>query len=151
MGIAVYDRLDRQPPVESQFRHIMWRRRELENYLCTRETLLAFAGAKGQEQEGEMFNGSWHAVMEETIKEIESALAALGKPSPWGPDLKASDDFLDPLFRKFYEKLGLPNLMRKTDYHTLAPFVPAAALDDEIRATLDLIAQTADQARPRRD
>jgi hypothetical protein len=33
-----------------------------------------------------------------------------------GPDIKASDDFLDPLFRKFYEKLGLLNLMRKTDY-----------------------------------
>jgi hypothetical protein len=89
--------------------------------------------------------------MEETIQEIESALAALGKPSPWGSDLKASDDFLDPLFRKFYQKLGLPNLMRKTDYHTLAPFVPAAAIDNEIREVLDAIVQTANQARPRRD
>jgi energy-coupling factor transporter ATP-binding protein EcfA2 len=151
IGIAVYDRLERQPPAEPQFRQIMWRRRELENYLCTRETLLAFATAKGQEQQGEMFGGSWSAVMEETIQEIESALAALGKPSPWGSDLKASDDFLDPLFRKFYQKLGLPNLMRKTDYHTLAPFVPAAAIDNEIREVLDAIVQTANQARPRRD
>ena len=151
IGIAVYDRLERQPPAEPQFRQLMWRRRELENYLCTRETLLAFATAKGQEQQGEMFGGSWSAVMEETIQEIESALAALGKPSPWGSDLKASDDFLDPLFRKFYQKLGLPNLMRKTDYHTLAPFVPAAAIDNEIREVLDAIVQTANQARPRRD
>ncbi|MFZ1641765.1 MAG: hypothetical protein WAV07_10110 [Candidatus Contendobacter sp.] len=151
MRIAVYDRLERQPPVEPQFRQIMWRRRELENYLCTRETLLAFATTRGQEQQGELFGGLWSGVMEEAIGEIESALAALGKPSPWGSDIKASDDFLDPLFRKFYEKLGLPNLMRKTDYHTLAPFVPAAALDNEIRETLDLIAQTADQAKPRRD
>lgn len=151
IGIAVYDRLERQPPAEPQFRQIMWRRRELENYLCTRETLLAFATAKGQEQQGEMFGGSWSAVMEETIQEIESALAALGKPSPWGSDLKASDDFLDPLFRKFYQKLGLPNLMRKTDYHTLAPFVPAAAIDNEIREVLDAIVQTVNQARPRRD
>lgn len=151
IGIAVYDRLERQPPAEPQFRQLMWRRRELENYLCTRETLLAFATAKGQEQHGEMFGGSWSAVMEETIQEIESALAALGKPSPWGSDLKASDDFLDPLFRKFYQKLGLPNLMRKTDYHTLAPFVPAAAIDNEIREVLDAIVQTVNQARPRRD
>lgn len=151
IGIAVYDRLERQPPAEPQFRQIMWRRRELENYLCTRETLLAFATAKGQEQQGEMFGGSWSAVMEETIQEIESALVALGKPSPWGSDLKASDDFLDPLFRKFYQKLGLPNLMRKTDYHTLAPFVPAAVIDNEIREVLDAIVQTANQARPRRD
>lgn len=98
-----------------------------------------------------MFGGSWGRVMQETIQEIESALAALGKPSPWEPDIKASDDFLDPLFQKFYQKLGLPNLMRKTDYHTLAPFVPTTALDGEIGETLDLIVQTADQAMPRRD
>lgn len=150
-AIAIYDRLERSPPAEPQFDQTMWRRRELENYLCSRETLLVFAKARGQEQQGEIFGESWCAIMEETLGEIESALTALGKPSPWGPDLKASDDFLDPLFRKFYQKLGLPNLMRKTDYHTLAPFVPAAALDEEIREKLNLIVQTADHAKPRRD
>jgi hypothetical protein len=89
--------------------------------------------------------------MDECIAEIEAALAALNKPSPWGPDIKASDEFLDPLFKRFYERLGLPNLMRKTDYHALAPFVPADALDREIREKLDLIAETAAQARPRKE
>lgn len=150
-GIALYDRLEQQPPADPQLRHLMWQRREMENYLCTRDTLLAFAEAKGSEQQGELFGASWRTTMDESIAEIEAALAALSRPSPWGPDIKASDDFLDPLFKRFYERLGLPNLMRKTDYHALAPFVPADALDGEIREKLDLIAETAAQARPRRE
>ena len=151
VGIALYDRLELQPPADPYLQQAMWRRRELENYLCARETLLAYAEATGRAQQGELVASAWRATMEESIQAIEAALDALGKPSPWGPDLKASDDFLDPLFRKFYEKLGLPNLMRKTDYHTLAPYVPAGAIDDEVREKLDLIARTAEQARPRTD
>jgi hypothetical protein len=151
LGIALYDRLEQQPPTDPQLCQLMWRQRELENYLCARETLLAFAEAQGREQEGEIFGRTWRDRMDSTIEEIEAALAALGKPSPWGADIKASDDFLDPLFRKFYEQLGLPNLMRKTDYHTLAPLVPAALLDEEVREKLDSIARTAKQARPRRN
>lgn len=148
-GIALFDRLEQPLPADPHLRHHVWQRRELENYLCTRDTLLAFAEAKGSEQQGELVGASWRATMEESIAEIESALAALGKPSPWGPDIKASDEFLDPVFKRFYEKLGLPNLMRKTDYHALAPFVPAAALDEEIREKLNLIVETAAQARRR--
>lgn len=148
-GIALYDRLEQAPPPDPQLTQLVWQKRELENYLCTRDTLLSFAGVKGTEQGGEIFGSSWRTAMEESIAEIESALAALGKPSPWGPDIKASDDFLDPLFKNFYARLGLPNLMRKTDYHALAPFVPAEALDGEIREKLDLVAHTAAQARRR--
>jgi hypothetical protein len=150
-GLAVYDRLDQELPPNPHLRHTSWRRRELENYLCRREALLAFAQARGGGQGGELFGEAWRRAMQESIDEIEAALAALGRPSPWGPDIKARDDFLDPVFRRFYEKLGVPNLMRKTDYHTLAPFVPAAALDDEIREKLDLIVETAGQAKPRID
>jgi hypothetical protein len=149
MGIAIYDRLEQQPPADPQLRQLMWRQRELENYLCYRETLLAFAEAKGQPQGGARFGQTWRGAMETTIQELEAALTVFGKPSPWGPDIKASDDFLDPLFRNFYKNLGLPNLMRKTDYHTLAPFVPVSLLDAEIAEKLDSIAEMAEQAKPR--
>jgi hypothetical protein len=88
-------------------------------------------------------------MMADAISEIESALAALGKPSPWDQDIKASDDFLDPLFKKFFEKLGLPHLIRKTDYHGLAPFVSPNDIDDDVRQMLDRIAQAAERAAPR--
>ena len=33
----------------------MWRRRELENYLCLREVLLDFADAEGRCRQGDLF------------------------------------------------------------------------------------------------
>ena len=85
----------------------------------------------------------------DAIGEITAALAALGKADPWSVDLKVSDEFLAPLFKRFYEKLQLPNLMSKTDYHTLTPFVAEAELDPEVREKLDKVADTAAQAKPR--
>jgi hypothetical protein len=129
----------------------MWRRREIENYLCQRATLLAWAEAEGRVEHGDLFATSWRDAMEHAIDEIARALAALGKPDPWSPGLKASDEFLDPLFRKFYQAVKLPNLMRKTDYHTLAPYVSIDDLvetDDEVREKLDAVADVAGRARP---
>ena len=89
--------------------------------------------------------------MVEAISEIETALTVLGRPSPWGPDIKASEEFLDPLFAKFYKRLGLPNFMSKTDYHELAIHVPQSMIDPEIRETLDLILGVQASAIPRKD
>ena len=122
----------------------MWKRRELENYLCQRETLLRFAEDQGRRQ-GELFGAAWRTAMEEAIREVEEALQTLGK-DPWSSNIKASDDFLEPLFKKFYERLGLPNLMSKTDYHELAAFVPKHEIDKEIREALDAIAAVASKA-----
>lgn len=148
VGVAIYDRLEAMPETDQYLHQEMWRRREIENYLCQRETLLGFAQARGREQHGDIFAHPWRESMQEAIDEIAQALAALGKPDPWSVDLKASDEFLDPVFRKFYEKVGLPNLMRKTDYHTLAPWVPEGELDPELREKLDRIAEVAGRATP---
>jgi hypothetical protein len=53
------------------------------------------------------------------------------------------------LFKNFFSRTGLPNRMRKTDYHTLTPFVAAAAIDDEVRVNLDQVVATARLAKPR--
>ncbi len=150
-GVAIYDRLEQPLPQDPNLVQLCWRRRELENYLCQRETLLAYAEDLGRRQEGELFGSTWRQKMNDVITEIEGALAALGKPSPWGADAKASGDFLDPVFRKFFASLGLPNLMRKTDYHALAPFVPQESIDPEVTEKLDAIVEVAGRARPRRD
>ncbi len=148
-GIAIYDNLGRPLADDPNLGQTMWSRREIENYLCHPQTLLAYAEALGVKQHGELFAQSWRDAMERSIDEIKSALQALGKPPIDSPDLKASDDFLDPLFRNFFQKMNLPNLMRKSDYHQLAPYVPVSLLDDEIRQKLDAIAAVATLARPR--
>jgi len=148
-GVAIYDRLP-QLPSEPDLTHSMWRRRELENYLCQRETLLRFARAQAGEQLGDLFKRVWETEMTRAMDEVESALAVLEKPSPWGADIKASDEFLDPVFRKFYTSLDLAPLIRKTDFHILVPCVPHSAIDPEVTEKLDLIAEVAERARPRR-
>jgi len=62
--------------------------------------------------------------------------------------VKASDDFLDRLFEMYFAKLGLPNLMRKSDYHVLASLVPEELLADEIREKLDIVLRVDRSARP---
>lgn len=148
VGIAIYDRLVANLPDDSRLVQRMWTRRELETYLCQRETLLAFAEDQGRRRQGDLFGAAWRQAMEEAIGQVEGALRTLGK-DPWGPDIKASDEFLEPLFKKFYERLRLPNLMSKTDYHALAAFVPADAIDPEIRQVLDAIMDVARRAKPR--
>jgi hypothetical protein len=148
-GIALYDRLDLNLLPDPELSQQMWRRREIESYLCHRSTLVNFAKVKGAEQQGDLFAPLWVEAMEESITEIAAALSSLGKADPWGPDLKVSDDFLRPLFQKFYSKLKLPDLLRKTDYHTLAPFVLPAEVDPEVGEKLDAIAAVASKARPR--
>jgi hypothetical protein len=59
-----------------------------------------------------------------------------------------SDDFLDRVFESFFKKLGLPNLMRKTDYHVLADFITKQQIDSEVVLVLDDIVNTHRAAKP---
>ncbi|MCA9921334.1 MAG: AAA family ATPase [Anaerolineales bacterium] len=148
VGFALFDRISYQFESKSGLQQHIWEKREFENYLCQRETLIewsmeAFAGKKKS-----LFSGPWADIMRETINEVENAMRTLGKGSPWESDTKVSDDFLDPLFREFYRKLKLPNLMRKTDFHILVNYVPVDKIDPEITHVLDKIVKVAQRANP---
>ena len=148
VGLAIFDRLETIPSEDPYLTQTTWRRREIESYLCQEETLLAFAEAQGRTIQGDLFGKAWRQTMDETIAEIADALARLGRPNPWGPDLRVSEEFLKPVFRKFYQKLGLVQLADKSDFHQLAGFVPPERMDPEVREKLDLICETARRARP---
>jgi ABC-type transport system involved in cytochrome c biogenesis ATPase subunit len=149
VGIALYDKLESDPPSDPHLAQLTWRKRELENYLCQRDTLLAWAAARGRELYGPLFAATWKSEMEAAISEITAALTTLKEGDPWGSEIKASDQFLTPLFSRFFERLNLPNLMRKTDYHTLARFVARDQIDAEVTEKLDAIVNVAGRARPR--
>ena len=89
--------------------------------------------------------------MHAAITEVAQALETLGRPGPWSSDIKASDDFLDPVFDRYLRKLGLPNLMRKSDYYVLARLVTRDQLAPEIAEKLNAVVQIADSAQSRRD
>ena len=146
VGFCLFDRVGERLHTTSDLREYQWKRREIENYIvCQKETLIDWAQAEAERQAG---NPQLVSAMEEAIAEIEKALETLGKGSPWSPDSKVSDDFLDPLFDSFFNKLGLENLMRKTNYHTLVQYVPTDQIDPEVSEVLDGILEIANQAKP---
>ena len=147
-GIALFDRLEGGNVDVAPVEGLTWRRREIENYVCSRATLEGYAAASAREAApGPLFRPAEverrRRTMDEAIEEVETALRSLGRGSPFGVDLKASDDFLEPLFRIWFEKLALPNLMAKKSFHELVPWVPVAEIDPEVREKLDAIARVA--------
>ena len=147
VGFCLFDRIEPDLRTNPELKEYKWKRYEIENYLCQKEVLMAWAEAEKQGT-GPLFATQWTSTMEEAIDEIENALATLGKSSPWSSDTKVSDDFLDPLFDSFFKKLGLENLMRKTNYHTLVQHVSADQIDPEVSEVLDGILEIANQAKP---
>ena len=152
-GVALFDRLERALPDLRPVEHLVWQRREIENYLCSRTTLESYAAAAAADVPGPLFVEPEVArrvgAMREAIDEIASALERLGRGSPWDPGAKVSDDFLTPLFRAYLGKLGLPeDLMTKKSFYELAEHVEPGDLDPEVREKLDAIAAVAASATP---
>ena len=54
-----------------------------------------------------------------------------------------SDEFLVPLFKSYFGKLGLYNTMPKRELYRLVEYIPEAEIDDEVREKLDTIAKLA--------
>jgi energy-coupling factor transporter ATP-binding protein EcfA2 len=149
VGAALFDRSDFELQRHPRLKELMWARKELENYLCREDVLLAFARGSA---DSDLFSAAEaehrEQVMRECIAEMADALRKLKKPGPWSPDIKASDEFLDPLFDTYFEKLGMPNQMRKTNYHVLARFVRKEDMDPEVVEKLDAIVKVAMLAKP---
>ncbi len=152
-GVALFDRLELGAPDDPFLRHLVWTRREIENYLCTPATLEAYAQASAMAAEPRPLFARLEVddrltAMSEAISEVNRALETLDKGSPWGDDLKVSDEFLTPLFKAYFERIGIPNLMSKKNFYELADCVPHEEIDPEIGEKLDAIAAVAESARP---
>lgn len=148
VGIALFDRISNILHVETPLLETMWRKREIENYLCTENVLVRYALSRGSD---DLFSSAEshqrEAAMRTSIAEVVAAQQiALEDFNPWSPETKATDAFLDPVFRLYFAKLGLPNLLRKTNYHELAQFVLEEEIDPEVVEKLDMIVQVAGSA-----
>lgn len=150
-GIAVLDRLDKEPDHAPGLEILMWDRREIENYVCTQATLGKYAAESVRaDKTGPLFAPAEKrrrtTAMNEAVAEIESALKKLGKGSPWSSDLKASDEFLKPLFADYFGRLGLPNTFSRKSFYELARYVPESEIPDEVWQKLEAIAATKEAA-----
>ena len=150
VGFCLLDRIAGEFQRRSGLEVYAWQRREIENYIVfSKQLLIDWARDEaGQYFGNSLFSEYRMSIMEETIVEIEKARATLRQESPWSPDIKVTDDFLDPLFETFFEKLEMTNLMRKTNYYTLVQYVPVDQIDPEVSEVLDVILEIANKAVP---
>ncbi len=147
-GVAIMDESDRERAPGGGLKRMLWRRREVENYVCTRATLESFASGLAREAAlGPLFADAEVDrrvdLMRRMISEVETALLRLGRPSPWSDECKVSDDFLAPLFKGYFRELGEPNRMVKANLHRLVEFMPEEEIDSEVGEKLDAIADAA--------
>ncbi|NLG84361.1 MAG: AAA family ATPase [Firmicutes bacterium] len=154
IGIGIFDRQEKSYEEKTGLRILMWKKREIENYLCRPQVLLAYAEASAAETAlGGIFlkpeAEKRGRVMQECLEDLVPRLALQDPRDPWWDDVKASDEFLARLFDLFYRRLELPNLIAKSDYHILAEYIPPEAIDPEIKEKLDAIEAVAKTARPR--
>jgi hypothetical protein len=152
VGFALFDRIDQAVADTPALKEYMWHRREIENYIYSKDTLLSYAGLSAKETAvGPLFDSQERArqrkAMEECIEDSVPPGALRDVTHRWWVETKASDE-LDRLFESFFKKLGLPNLMNKSDYHVLARNVPIDQIDKEVYEVLDLIVETAKKAKP---
>ena len=150
VGFALFDLLDKELHTGSQLTERMWSRREIENYLVTPASLRAFvqAGLREDDLIEQAERKNRLEKLESSLTEIIHALSITNKPDPWGPDIKVTDDFLDPLFKLYYERLGIPQQTFKRDYHGLADAIPVDEIAPEISTVLDALFEVANCAAP---
>jgi hypothetical protein len=155
VGFALFDRLTQPISDNLKLKEYMWNKSEIENYLFTTDTIISFTKSLAKEKvvgpllewgEQEKLKN----IMQECLDDLVPRAALRDSSDPWWIDTKASD-FLDRLFKTFYKKLGIPNLMNKSDYHVLARHVPREQIDPEVSQVLDVIYEVAEKSHPAKE
>ena len=140
---ALFDRLEQGLPDMSGIPALVWQRREIENYLVSDGTLLAWAATPPPAASLFVWSDPERRrkAMARAVEQIRAAAETL-RPGfdPAGPDAKVSDDYLNAVFHKFFQLLGEANRMPKKRFHELAAHIPDEDLDPEIEQKLNLIA-----------
>lgn len=151
VGIAIFDRLDRELQPSDNLNEVMWAKREIENYFCTQEVLYAWAVHDvADDLFGIAERDKRKQAMEKAIAEV-TRLLEIDEKSPWSPDIKATDEVLDRIFRVFFKEMELPLAFRKRDYHLLTGFLQKQQIAPEIAEKLDAIVAIAERAKPKGD
>ena len=138
-GIAIFDRIEKKLQGTEDYRELMWSRRELENYFCSEEILMRYARNWTSHT---LFGPSHERAMQKAIERV-SELLEVDEKTPWSPDVKATDEVLDRIFRLFFKELDLPLIFRKSDYYELAGYLEPHEIDPEIADKLNAICEIA--------
>ncbi|MFH1025633.1 MAG: hypothetical protein V1764_03050, partial [Nitrospirota bacterium] len=140
-GIAIYDRLDKDLQ-QTELKEIMWKRREIENYLPIPDVIERYL----QQQPVDLFSRHDISRMKTLINDYIPPAAVKDRSESWWNDVKMSNDFLDKVFGKYFEKVRMPVLLDKGNYYELALLAKPEELDSEIKEKLDAIHEVIEKA-----
>ncbi len=151
VGIALFDRLDKELDSKQALFETMWRRREIENYFSSESVLMRWVS---KDASTDLFsfadNDQAISAMRTAIRRV-TELLEIDEKAPWSNDVKATDEVLDRIFRLFFTELKLPIAFRKANYCQLVEFMKPEEIDPEVTEKLNLIMQVANSAQPRTD
>ncbi|MCC6128768.1 MAG: AAA family ATPase [Acidobacteria bacterium] len=126
-------------------------RRKFENYFSSLETVRNLAESLAHdESEGLLFESELkqrhRAAMARAIEERVPRRYAQHPEHSWWQEMRAIEDFLDPVFDEFFSQLGRPNEFRLRNYNSLIECMRPEAVPAEIRMVLDRIERLAGEA-----
>lgn len=157
VGIGVYDSDARTVERSPHLPEVRWKRREIENYFVIPSILLRFARSSvdvdppGPEplwsENIVEERDRRYSVMDDVIKDLVPPIALRDLSDRFWHDEKGSD-FLDRVFKEFYDRLQLYNPMSKSTYYRLAALAKPEELDTEVTEVLDRIVEVAQEATP---
>ncbi len=146
-GVVLTDRSERIPDQADPIPHLMWPRREIENYLLVwaaiERAFFSEAARNGmwqQENPGDLFLQARAKELRELMTSEFLVSAALVDANH--PDLsnrKASDEVLVPFFRKAFERYGIYNSLPKDEFHRIAEQMRPEEVHTDVREMLNRI------------
>ena len=155
VGYALFDRLELlASSAPAGLVERTWQHREIENYLAPRASLGRFARALGSQryETDSMFADEetrrWAEAMSLALEDNVPPIALRDEQAAYWSNTKVSDHLLAPAFAAFSERLGVPLVLRKADYHRLVEFIELDELEPEVAEVLDQIASQHAAANP---
>jgi hypothetical protein len=143
LGVAIFDHLPSIQKSIDDLKMMMWKKREIENYLPIPQVIFRFIE---KEYQKDLFTQDYPQVMKSIVDDYIPGIAQKDPTNEWWNSTKMSDEFLDRVFRDFYKKIDSVILMDKSRYYKLAELSVPEELDVEIKEALDEVYQVALQA-----
>lgn len=150
VGIAIFDKLDKELRTDSGLTELMWNKREIENYFCTPNVLLAWAkGSAGNDLFSKGESDARVETMLQSIEEFEKAFQITNGKSPWDNEVKASEEVLEKLLNNYFLKLNMSGAtLSKGRYYEISEYIEPTTLDNEILEKLEKILEISKKSTP---
>jgi hypothetical protein len=152
-GALLIDQAEGELDTKGALRELMWRRREIENYLLVPDAVLRLCAAeitrlRKSSPNDNLFSAAdlekAKAILREFV--LPDVFVSPLTDTPFLMGTKVSDVVLEPFFKKFFTELHEYNTMPKSKFYRIAEVMEPREIHPEVRAKLDAIAEALELA-----